>query len=140
MTQTASKLATIRVVSFGYKYSQPPAANLVFDVRFCKNPHYDEALRPLTGKDASVQEFLLQEPDVRVLLDQLEMMLPVFLSGYLKHGNNHEEVVIAFGCTGGKHRSQFFALRAAGIITKFLERIAHSGNEVMVEHLHNGRE
>ncbi len=136
---TANKLMTIRVVSFGYKYSEPPPANLVYDVRFAKNPHYDEALRPLTGKAAEVQEFLTGEPDVCALLDLLEMTLPLLLSGYLKHGNNHEEVTIAFGCTGGKHRSQFFAERAAAIIRSFLARIERQ-SALVVEHLHNGRE
>lgn len=137
---TANKLMTIRVVSFGYKYSEPPpAANLLYDVRFAKNPHYDVSLRPLTGKSAEVQEFLTREPDVRALLDLLEQTLPLLLSGYLKHGNNHEAVTIAFGCTGGKHRSQFFAERAAIIIRTFLAHIEHQGT-LVVEHLHDGRE
>lgn len=139
MTQTAGKLSTIRVVSFGYKWSLPPAANLVFDVRFAKNPHYVPELRPLNGRDERIQAFLTQEQNVLELLERLEMVLPLLLAGYLAYGNNHEEVVVAFGCTGGKHRSQFFAERAAAMIKAFLGRIAHEG-EVSVEHLHDGRE
>ncbi len=93
----------ILVLSFGYKYGIPKDADLVFDVRFLPNPFYDPALRPLTGEDAKIRDFVKQNGRADQFLAKLKDMLDFLLNEYVEEGRN--QVVIAFGCTGGKHRS-----------------------------------
>lgn len=93
----------IRVVSFGYKKGPPPPANILFDVRFLKNPYWVEELRPLTGRDKPVQDYVLQQElaqdFLQSMLNLLEKILPKMAEMKVK------EFVIALGCTGGQHRS-----------------------------------
>jgi RNase adapter protein RapZ len=91
------------VVSFGYKHGLPLDVDLVLDCRFLPNPHWDEALRPLTGLDAPVRTFVLRQPETREFLDQLRDLLDLLLPAYEKEGKSY--LTIAFGCTGGRHRS-----------------------------------
>lgn len=93
----------ITVLSFGFKYDIPSDADLVFDVRFLPNPYYLEELRPKTGNDLEVQEFVMQWQEAGVFLDKLEDMLRFLIPNYVKEGKNR--LVVAIGCTGGKHRS-----------------------------------
>ena len=93
----------ITVMSFGFKYGIPQDADLVFDVRFLPNPYYEQALRPLTGNDRSIQEYVMKNGDGRKFLDKLEDLMQFLIPRYLDEGKN--SLVIGIGCTGGKHRS-----------------------------------
>lgn len=93
----------ITVLSFGFKYGIPSDADLVFDVRFLPNPYYEQALRPLTGNDRSIQEYVMKNGDGRRFLDKLEDLMQFLIPRYLDEGKN--SLVIGIGCTGGKHRS-----------------------------------
>ena len=93
----------ITVLSFGFKYGIPSDADLVFDVRFLPNPYYLEELRPKTGNDPEIQQFVMNSPEAGEFLDKLEDMVRFLIPNYIKEGKNR--LVIAIGCTGGKHRS-----------------------------------
>lgn len=93
----------VTVLSFGFKYGIPADADLVFDVRFLPNPYYEQALRPLTGNDRSIQEYVMKNGDGRKFLDKLEDLMQFLIPRYLDEGKN--SLVIGIGCTGGKHRS-----------------------------------
>lgn len=91
------------VLSFGFKYGIPTDADLVFDVRFLPNPFYDEELKPQTGEDLAVRDFVMQSGIAQKFLDKLSDMLEFLIPNYILEGKN--QLVIAIGCTGGKHRS-----------------------------------
>lgn len=93
----------ITVLSFGFKYGIPADADLVFDVRFLPNPYYVEELRPKTGNDREIQQFVMRHPQAHVFLNKLEDMIRFLIPNYISEGKNR--LVIAIGCTGGKHRS-----------------------------------
>lgn len=93
----------VNIVSFGYKYGLPMDADLVFDVRFLPNPYYDHKLRPKTGNDKEVQDFVMQSPASGAFLDKLFDLFDFLIPNYIDEGKN--SLVIAIGCTGGKHRS-----------------------------------
>ena len=97
------KSLVVTVLSFGFKYGIPADADLVFDVRFLPNPYYEQALRPLTGNDRSIQEYVMKNGDGRKFLDKLEDLMQFLIPRYLDEGKN--SLVIGIGCTGGKHRS-----------------------------------
>ncbi len=93
----------ITVLSFGFKYGIPTDADLVFDVRFLPNPYYVENLRPLTGLDPHIQEFVKEGGQYDAFMEKLEDMISFLVPNYVAEGKN--QLVIAIGCTGGKHRS-----------------------------------
>lgn len=93
----------ITILSFGFKYGIPADSDLVFDVRFLPNPYYVEGLRTKTGNDAEIQEYVLQFEEAHRFMDKLEDMLNFLIPNYITEGKN--QLVIAIGCTGGKHRS-----------------------------------
>lgn len=93
----------VTVLSFGFKYGIPADADLVFDVRFLPNPYYEEDLKYLTGNDECVREYVLSGGTASVFLEKLYDMAEFLLPNYVKEGKN--QLVIAVGCTGGKHRS-----------------------------------
>ena len=97
------KSMNIMFMSFGFKYGIPEDADLVFDVRFLPNPYYDIELRPFTGNDAEIRDFVMKYDESREFLDKLDDMLAFLIPNYIKEGKN--SLVIAIGCTGGKHRS-----------------------------------
>lgn len=99
----------ITVLSFGFKYGIPSDADLVFDVRFLPNPYYYEELRRLTGNDQAVQDFVMGFEMAHVFLDKLDDMVRFLVPNYVLEGKN--QLVIAIGCTGGKHRSVTLANR-----------------------------
>lgn len=99
----------ITVLSFGFKYGIPSDADLVFDVRFLPNPYYYENLRRFTGNDQAVQEFVMGFEMAHVFLDKLDDMVRFLVPNYVLEGKN--QLVIAIGCTGGKHRSVTLANR-----------------------------
>ena len=98
---------TITVSSFGFSRGMPPVADLVFDMRFLDNPHWVEQLRPLTGKDAPVADHIRRDPAFDVVFGQIRDLLLTLLPRYEAQGKAY--VHIAFGCTGGRHRSVFTA-------------------------------
>lgn len=93
----------ITVLSFGFKYGIPNDADLVFDVRFLPNPYYIDELRPMSGNDAPVREYVMSNEVSREFLDKPADMTEFLIPNYVKEGKN--QLVIAIGCTGGKHRS-----------------------------------
>lgn len=93
----------ISVLSFGFKYGIPEDADLVFDVRFLPNPYYVDELRPLTGLDERVFNYVMDCDTAREFADKLEDMITFLIPNYVKEGKTN--LVIAIGCTGGKHRS-----------------------------------
>ena len=93
----------VTILSFGYKYGIPADADLVFDVRFLPNPYYHDDLRPLTGMDSPVSDFVMGFEESDTFLDKLEDMLCFLIPNYINEGKN--QLVVAIGCTGGKHRS-----------------------------------
>lgn len=95
------------VTSFSYRLGVPRDADLVFDVRFLRNPHYDPDLRPLCGLDQAVRDFVGQDPDFAEFLERLTALLAPLLGRYAQEGKSY--LTIAVGCTGGKHRSVFVA-------------------------------
>lgn len=94
---------TVNILSFGFKYGIPIDADLIFDVRFLPNPHYIEHLRPKTGLDEEVYEYVMKWDDTRVFLEKLLDLLKFLIPQYAQEGKS--QVVIGIGCTGGKHRS-----------------------------------
>jgi len=106
----------VKIVSFGFKYGLPTDADLVFDVRFLPNPNYDPNLRPLTGKDEKVKQFVLGQPETQEFLNRLKSLLEFSMPFYRREGKTY--LTIAIGCTGGKHRSVALAEAVAEIIAK----------------------
>ncbi len=121
----------ITVLSFGFKYGIPSDADLVFDVRFLANPYYVPELKFKTGNEKEVQDFVLQTEAAGQFLDKLEDMLKFLIPNYINEGKNR--LVVAIGCTGGKHRS----VTLANAITKRLENLEYG---IKVEHRDIGKD
>jgi UPF0042 nucleotide-binding protein len=119
------------VVSFGYKYGLPVDADLVVDCRFLPNPHWVPELRPLTGRDAPVRDYVLGQRGAKEFLDAYTEVLRLLAQGYEREGKHY--VTLAVGCTGGKHRSVAMAEQLAA-------RLRDEGLEVQVAHRDLGRE
>lgn len=113
-----------RIMSFGFKYGVPVDADLVFDLRFLPNPHFVPELKPKTGMEADVAEFVLKSPEGAELLDDLSALLMKLLPRYQREGKAY--LTVAVGCTGGRHRSVAMA-EALGA------RLRESG-DLVVEH------
>ncbi|MHA0858339.1 RNase adapter RapZ [Paenibacillus sp. CMAA1364] len=94
---------SVNITSFGFKYGIPIDADLVFDVRFLPNPHYVDELRPRTGQDPEVYEYVMKWTETQLFVAKLLDMLQFLIPQYYKEGKS--QVVIGVGCTGGKHRS-----------------------------------
>lgn len=99
----AYKNLFVTILSFGFKYGIPSDSDIVMDVRFLPNPYYVEELRPKTGNDVEIQQYVMQHEDAEVFLDKLESLVDFLIPRYIAEGKN--QLVIAIGCTGGKHRS-----------------------------------
>ena len=93
----------IRIVSFGFKYGIPMDADLVFDVRFLPNPYYIDELKHMSGNDEPVHSYVMGFPEATEFLEKLSDMLHFLIPNYVKEGKH--QLVIAIGCTGGRHRS-----------------------------------
>ncbi len=106
----ATKL-TLLLESFGFKHGVPLDADLVFDVRCLPNPHYDPALQPLTGRDLPVVTFLEKVPEVERMYGDIYHFVASWLPDYARDNRNY--LTVAIGCTGGRHRSVYFAERLA---------------------------
>ena len=93
----------VTILSFGFKYGIPEDSDIVMDVRFLPNPYYVEGLRPKTGNDVEIQQYVMQFPEAKQFLDQFEQLVNFLIPNYISEGKN--QLVISIGCTGGKHRS-----------------------------------
>lgn len=93
----------VTILSFGFKYGIPGDADLVFDVRFLPNPYYIEELRPMSGNDAPVRDYVMKSAIAQEFLKKLTDMVQFLIPNYVAEGKN--QLVIGIGCTGGKHRS-----------------------------------
>lgn len=138
----SSPHSTITVSSFGYSRGVPHNADLVFDLRFLRNPHWDNALRPLTGLDASVAEYVAADPKYDEAVQKIRELLRFLLPLYDEQGKAY--VNIAFGCTGGRHRSVHMAekfgswLREDGFALTVAHRNLTSGPIDALEEPANG--
>jgi RNase adapter protein RapZ len=121
----------LNIVSFGFKYGLPVDADLVADCRFLPNPHWLPALAPLTGEDREVSEYVMSQPGAAEFLDAYVRAVRVTLEGYQREGKHF--VMLAVGCTGGKHRSVVIAQQIAA-------RLGDSWPAVRVVHRDLGRE
>jgi UPF0042 nucleotide-binding protein len=115
----------ISVVSFGYRYGVPVDADLIFDVRFLPNPHFVPALRKFTGRSAKVRRFIRSFPQTGEFLRRMESLLAYLMPHYIEEGKSY--LTIAFGCTGGKHRSVMLAeeIRKALEKRKYATKVIH---------------
>jgi UPF0042 nucleotide-binding protein len=93
----------VTILSFGFKYGIPADSDIVMDVRFLPNPYYVEELRPKTGNDPEIRQYVMQFPEAREFVDKLEDLINFLIPNYIAEGKN--QLVISIGCTGGKHRS-----------------------------------
>ena len=119
------------VVSFGFKYGIPVDADLVVDMRFLPNPHWVPELRPHTGLEPDVRDYVIGHPDAKPFLDKYEELLKTLAAGYLREGKRY--ITVAVGCTGGKHRSIAMAEELA-------ERMRSNGIPTLVTPRDLGRE
>jgi len=120
---------TVTLMSFGFAAGLPREADLVFDMRFLANPHWDAALRPLTGEDAAVAAFVEGDPLYAGTLDRIDDLIRSLLPGYAREGKSY--LTIAIGCTGGRHRSVAVARALAARLTHHL---ADAGQSVALVH------
>jgi RNase adapter protein RapZ len=127
--QTTSLKAT--VVSFGFKYGIPVDADLVVDMRFLPNPHWVPELRPLSGRDAAVAQYVMERPGAKEFLDRYLPVLETVAAGYLVEGKRF--MTVAVGCTGGKHRS-------VAMTEEIARRLALQGIDTRPMHRDLGRE
>ncbi len=116
---------TLLFQSFGFKHGIPLDADFVFDVRCLPNPHYDPILRPLTGKDAAVAAFLDSDANVQKMLGDIRRFVEDWLPCFIRDNRNY--LTVALGCTGGQHRSVYFA-------EKLTEHFRPEGQQTMVRH------
>jgi RNase adapter protein RapZ len=119
------------VVSFGYKYGIPVDADVVADMRFLPNPHWVSHLRPQTGRDAAVSDYVLGQPGAAEFLERYTGLLGSMAQGYLREGKRF--VTVGIGCTGGRHRSVAMSEALAG-------RLRELGIDTIVVHRDLGRE
>ncbi len=112
MQLEAGSQITLLFQSFGFKHGIPMDADLVFDVRCLPNPHYDPVLRPLTGQDKPVIDFLEKIPEVGQMVDDIYGFVASWLPSYVN--DNRSYLTVAIGCTGGQHRSVYVAEQLAG--------------------------
>jgi UPF0042 nucleotide-binding protein len=129
--QDAAEALQLTVLSFGYKYGLPVDADLVVDCRFLPNPHWVPELRPRTGRDAVVREYVLAQPGAADFLDRYEGVLELLMDGYRREGKRY--ALLAVGCTGGKHRS-------VAMSEQLVARLEARGIDVSLVHRDLGRE
>ena len=116
---------TVTVSSFGFKYGLPLDADLVFDVRFLVNPHYEDNLRAYDGRDQVIDDYVMRDPDSPLLLEKLRDLLDFSLPRYVEEGKAY--LTVAIGCTGGRHRSVVVAERLGSFLRE-------RGYRVLVQH------
>ena len=123
---------TVQILSFGFKYGYPAEADIMLDMRCLPNPYYVEELRSLTGMDKEVQDYVMGNPDAVVYLDRIVSLLSHTIPLYQNEGRS--QLVIAIGCTGGKHRS-------VTMVNKLSEKLTeHTDLRILTYHRDMGRE
>ncbi|MFB9274258.1 RNase adapter RapZ [Cohnella cellulosilytica] len=129
-TNLSQNHISINVTSFGFKYGVPIDADLIFDVRFLPNPHYVDTLRPKTGADPEVYDYVMKWPETQTFLAKLMDLLQFLIPMYHKEGKS--QIVIGIGCTGGKHRSvalaEYLGRRLGSSETESV-RVSHRDSE-----------
>jgi UPF0042 nucleotide-binding protein len=125
----AGRPMVITLVTFGYKFGIPYDLDLLFDLRFLPNPHFVPELRPHTGEDPKVREYIMAHPDSAEFLAKLQGFVEYLLPRYRSEGKSY--LTIGFGCTGGRHRSVAVSLMIA-------ERLRQSGYDVIIKHRDKG--
>lgn len=120
----------ITVSSFGFKHGIPLDVDMVMDCRFLPNPHWDPELRPFSGKDPEIQTYVLDRPDTVAFLDRLDALLDGLLPAYIEEGKSY--FGLAFGCTGGRHRS-------VAVAEEIARRLKAKGWQPRVAHRDIGR-
>ncbi|MEE1159400.1 MAG: RNase adapter RapZ [Atopobiaceae bacterium] len=132
---TDQQMLEVHVFSFGFKHGMPVEADLLIDVRFLPNPFWDPKMRPLTGNDAVVRDFVLEHPVTQDFLVAWKNLLDVVVPGYTAEGKSR--VSIAIGCTGGQHRS----VAIANVTAEYLElcgyHVAASHRDLMLANVRN---
>lgn len=113
---TEAQLMEVHVFSFGFKYGMPEEADLIIDVRFLPNPYWNPEMRPLTGRDALVRNFVLDHPQTKAFLERWFALLDAVMPGYVAEGKSRLSVGV--GCSGGQHRSVAIADKTATYLTK----------------------
>lgn len=111
-TSDRTERLQVVVMSFGFKHGVPLDVDIVFDARFLPNPHWVDELRPLTGLDRPVREYVLRHAEAKEFVDRIDDLLAFLLPGYIKEGKSY--LTVAIGCTGGRHRSVALAEEIAG--------------------------
>ena len=119
------KQMSITVLSFGFKYGIPVDSDLVFDVRFIPNPFYIPELKPFSGLDAPVRDYVLGQDETKEFLGKLTDMLEFLIPNYKKEGKR--QLIIAIGCTGGRHRS-------VAIANEIYQNLHEKNYDVYIEH------
>lgn len=114
--EASNKMFRIEVMSFGFKYGMPIDADIVMDVRFLPNPFYIPSLKPFTGLDRKVFDYVMSKPETKVFYKKFLDMLKTAIPGYVAEGK--EKLTIAIGCTGGQHRSVSIAQQLARDLAK----------------------
>ena len=122
---TADEGLSLTLISFAYRGGLPPEADLVFDARFLRNPHYDQTLRPRTGLDPEVCAYVQSDPDCAPFQDAIRSMVLLLLPRFVQEGKKY--VTVAIGCSGGRHRSVF-------LIEGLAKTLRESGWQPMVLH------
>jgi UPF0042 nucleotide-binding protein len=125
--RTTAGSLKVHVMSFGFKYGPPSEADMVFDLRFLPNPYFDKALRERTGKEAVVRDYVLAEDPGREFLGRLTEFLLYLLPLYAKEGRFR--LTLAFGCTGGRHRS-------VAVAESVFDTLSKAGYNISLEHRH----
>jgi UPF0042 nucleotide-binding protein len=115
----------LSLMSFGFKYGLPPELDLCLDARFLPNPFFVEELRPRTGMDEAVSDYVLSQPDAAPFMDRVFDLTRFLLPRY--HAEGKAYVTLAVGCTGGRHRS-------VALIEALAKRLEESGQKVRIEH------
>ena len=123
--EVSDRNLTVSTISFGFKNGVPAEADLVFDVRFLPNPHFVPEFRKLTGKHPKVAKYVRQFPQTQEFLDKVTELMKFLLPHYIKEGKSY--LTVAFGCTGGQHRSVFIA-------EEMKKRLAEDGYRVKTGH------
>jgi RNase adapter protein RapZ len=114
--QTGRKAMTVVLISFGFKYGAPQNIDLLFDVRFLPNPYFIPALKPLTGTDKEVSDFVIKNNTTRAYLNKMKPLIDFLIPHYIKEGRAY--LTIGIGCTGGKHRSPAIVEKLKGSLKK----------------------
>ncbi|SKA87003.1 UPF0042 nucleotide-binding protein [Clostridium sp. USBA 49] len=122
--QVENKLI-ITVLSFGFKYGIPVDSDLVFDVRFLPNPFYIPELKPFSGNDKEVYNYVFNFEETKIFINKLEDMIEFLIPNYLKEGKR--QLIISIGCTGGRHRS-------VAIANELYKRLKNKGHNITIDH------